>query len=208
MNQAPPAAGGSVRHGQLKLLALAAIFFGPVALAFLMYYGGFGEKLAGGDVSRGELIQPTAPMPSLVDLPVLQQGRLQTEEPLRRFWNVVQVTGDGCAEACTEALAGSARARSLLVKYLDRISRVLIVTGDELPDLATLQAQHPDLVVLDGRALAGDADALSRLAWDGMEGVAHVTDPLTNVVLRYPPEQDRMGLFHDLKRLLKLSRIG
>ncbi|MEO0423633.1 MAG: hypothetical protein AAF184_14945 [Pseudomonadota bacterium] len=205
MSQAPDP---DVRGGQLKLLALAALFFGPVLLAFVMYYGGIGEKLAGGDVSRGQLIQPTAPMPSLADLPVLQEGRLQTEEPLRRFWNVVQVTGDGCAQECVAALEGSARARSLLAKYLDRVSRVLIVSGDALPDLALLAEQHPDLVVLDGRALSADADALARLAWDGTEGVAHVTDPLTNVVLRYPPEQDRMALFHDLKRLLKLSRIG
>lgn len=205
MSQAPDPA---VRSGQLKLSALAALFFGPVVLAFVMYYGGIGEKLAGGDVSHGELIQPTAPMPSLAALPVLQEGRLQTEEPLRRFWNVVQVTGNGCTVGCVEALEGSARARSLLSKYLDRVSRVLIVTGDTLPDLASLSAQHPDLVVLDARALGAQADALARLTWDGTEGVAHVTDPLTNLVLRYPPEQDRIALFHDLKRLLKLSRIG
>ncbi|MEO0973266.1 MAG: hypothetical protein AAFX85_09235 [Pseudomonadota bacterium] len=197
-----------VPAGQWKLAALAALFLGPVLLAFVMYYGGLGERLAGGDVSEGELVLPTAPMPSLAQLPVMLDGRLQTEEPLRRFWNVVQVTGDGCAEACSKALDDSARARSLLVKYLDRVSRVLLVTGDAVPDLNALQARHPDLVVLDARDLASDAQALERLQWNGTEGVAHVTDPLTNLVLRYPPEQDRMALFHDLKRLLKLSRIG
>lgn len=195
-------------RGRLKLLALAALFLGPVALAFVLYYGGFGERVAGGDVSHGELVLPTEPLPSLADLPVLASGRIATPEPLRRYWNIVQVTGDGCASACRQALADSARVRSLLVKERDRVGRVLLVTGAALPDLEDLTRSHPDLAVIDGRSLRDEGEVLSRLAWTGTEGQATITDPLTNVVLRFGAEDDRMGMFHDLKRLLKLSRIG
>lgn len=201
-------AGAAPRRGQLKLLVLAALFFGPVLVAFVLYYGGLGDRLVGGDVSHGDLVLPTEPMPSLAELPLVARGRVVTEEPLRRYWNIVQVTGDGCGEACSAALADSARVRALLVKELDRVGRVLIVSGGELPDVGTLRQQHPDLAIIDARRLGAGDEVFERLAWDGTEGVAHLTDPLTNVVLRYGADVDRMGMFHDLKRLLKLSRIG
>lgn len=204
---APSPDPAAVRRGQLKLIALAALFLGPVVLAFVMYYG-FDGLGPGGDVSNGELLLPTVALPSLAQVPVLQAGRAADEEPLRLYWNIVHVTGDGCGEVCQQALADSAKVRFLLVKELDRVSRVLLTAGPR-PDLALLAERYPDLIVLDvsggGEAASG---ALSMLGWDGTEGVLHVTDPRTNLVMRYALDADRMGMFHDLKRLLKLSRIG
>ena len=197
----------AIRSARLKLIALAALFFGPVILAFVLYYGFDGAGI-GGDVSHGELLVPTQTLPSLAGAPVLQAGRATDEEPLRLYWNIVHVTGDGCGEVCQQALAESEKVRFLLVKELDRVSRVLLSAGPA-PDLAALGERYPDLIVLDLNS-GGDAaaSALALLGWDGTEGVLHVTDPRTNVVLRYGADAERMGMFHDLKRLLKLSRIG
>ena len=39
-------------------------------------------------------------------------------------------------------------------------------------------------------------------------GSVWLVDPLGNLILRYPPGYQSRGLLEDLKRLLKLSKIG
>jgi hypothetical protein len=156
-----------------------------VALAFVLYYGmdGLGP---GGDVSNGELLLPTVALPSLAQVPVLQAGRATDDEPLRLYWNIVHVTGDGCGEVCQQALADSAKVRFLLVKELDRVSRVLLTVGPS-PDLALAgrALPGPDRAGPRRRWRGGGGRALEMLGWDGTEGVLHVTDPRTNLVMRY-----------------------
>ena len=65
-------------------------------------------------------------------------------------------------------------------------------------DGAELLADHPSLIV---------ARPQSTMFSDGADSV-WLVDPLGNMILRYPPGYEPRGLLKDIKRLLKLSKIG
>ena len=57
-------------------------------------------------------------------------------------------------------------------------------------------------------ARAGDGLLVRQLpASAGQEGHIWLIDPLGNVMLRYPPQADPVGIKKDLVRLLKVSRL-
>ena len=57
----------AVHRGRRQLVALAALFFVPLAVAFWLYYGADGWR-PGGGTNKGELIDPARPLPA-VSLP-------------------------------------------------------------------------------------------------------------------------------------------
>ena len=97
--------------------------------------------------------------------------------------------------------------RYLLHRDLDRVRRILLYTGAP-PDPAFVAEQHPDLLVAD--ATGGDAPALiASLPAPAVPGNAvYLVDPLGNLMMRYPATGSWQDMHKDLKKLLKLSRIG
>jgi hypothetical protein len=116
----------SVKRGRRQLLALAALFFVPLALAFWMYYGS-GAWRPGGDVSKGDLIDPARPLPQL-SVPTMQGAATRADFLLGK-WTMLYV-GDGlCDERCRKALYLMRQSRIALNKDMDRVQRVFLVTS-------------------------------------------------------------------------------
>ena len=90
------------RRGRLQFLALAVIFFGPVLLAFWMYYGG--HFIPSRRVNHGELILPVRTLPPAADL-VSPAGNVVGPQFLRGRWNLVYIVADSCDAACRNDLA-------------------------------------------------------------------------------------------------------
>jgi cytochrome oxidase Cu insertion factor (SCO1/SenC/PrrC family) len=203
-----PASPEAVRRGRRQLLALAALFFVPLAIAFWMYYGPTGWRPAG-DASKGDLIDPARPLPEIA-LPTMDGG---TTAPafLRGKWTMLYV-GDGlCDERCRKALYLTRQSRIALNKDMDRVQRVLLVT-DRCCDRAFLAAEHPDLVV----ARVEDAASAALLGpfpvYGGVPlaaaGRIYLVDPLGNLLMSYAPDAPDKALLTDVKKLLRLSHIG
>ena len=203
-----PASPEAVRRGRRQLLALAALFFVPLAIAFWMYYGPTGWRPAG-DASKGDLIDPARPLPEIA-LPTMDGG---TTAPafLRGKWTMLYV-GDGlCDERCRKALYLTRQSRIALNKDMDRVQRVLLVT-DRCCDRAFLAAEHPDLVV----ARVEDAASAALLGpfpvYGGVPlaaaGRIYLVDPLGNLLMSYAPDAPEKALLTDVKKLLRLSHIG
>jgi len=203
-----PASSEAVRRGRRQLLALAALFFVPLAIAFWMYYGPTGWRPAG-DASKGDLIDPARPLPEIA-LPTMDGG---TTAPafLRGKWTMLYV-GDGlCDERCRKALYLTRQSRIALNKDMDRVQRVLLVT-DRCCDRAFLAAEHPDLVV----ARVEDAASAALLGpfpvYGGVPlaaaGRIYLVDPLGNLLMSYAPDAPDKALLTDVKKLLRLSHIG
>lgn len=198
----------AVRRGRRKLLALAALFFVPLALAFWMYYGS-GRWHPAGDVSNGDLIDPARPLPQL-SLPTMQ-GAPTGPDFLLGKWTMLYI-GDGlCDDRCRTALYLMRQSRVALNKDMDRVQRVFLVTG-RCCDREFLTDEHPDLVV----ARVEDAASAQLLgpfpAYDGVPvgaaGRIYLVDPLGNLLMSYSSTAPDKALLTDVKKLLRLSHIG
>jgi hypothetical protein len=171
---------------------LVAVFFVPLALAFLLYYGGGWRP--GGSTNHGELISPPRPV----------SGDLW-----RGKWTLVYV-GDGrCDGQCRAALVLMRQTRLALNDDMSRVQRVFLPTGN-CCDRPYLDEQHPGLIVALADSEAGAA-LLATIpdAQPGTDGYIYIVDPLGNLMMRHAPAAPpAKGLLEDLRRLLKLSHIG
>ena len=194
MNDAvPPANAGMSRRNRRTLILLALVTVAPVIASYAAYYWFPRDKQA----NYGELL-PTGPAPELAG--VTAGGAPFRLSELRGRWVLAVAAPGACDGACAEALYATRQARTIQGREMDRVARVLLVTGDgALP--AALASLHPDLVT--ARIQPGAIAALPA----GGDRIL-LLDPLGNLVLAYPRDPDIKAMAKDLTRLLKASRIG
>jgi len=188
------------RRSQLWLLI--AIFFAPLAVAFLLYYGTDGWRPAG-STNHGELITPARPLPQLTLTSTA--GTSLGNELWQDKWTVVYV-GDGqCDAVCRDALFLTRQTRLALGDDMTRVQRVFLVTAN-CCDQPYLDTEHPDLT----EVRADDAAGQQLLAAFPAPAVGRIfiVDPLGNLMMSHMPDAHSRGLLEDLKKLLKLSHIG
>jgi hypothetical protein len=186
------------------VIVLALLFIGPLAAAAFVYYA-MPEWRPDGRVNHGELIEPAVAMPRITLAG--PDGETLAEEPLRHRWTLIYVDDSGCDAACQQVLFDTWQVRYLLHRDLDRVRRILVYTG-AAPDLEYITEGHPDLLVADGDA-AGAPALLAALPPGAAAGDAvYLVDPLGNLMMRFPVTGPWQDMHKDLKKLLKLSRIG
>lgn len=184
---------------RLKLLGVCALFFGPLAAAFVLYYG-MHDVVTGGVTNKGNLLSPAQPLPSVALTG--PDGTTTSAEVLRQQWTFLQVAPDGCGPLCRENLAQTRQIWLLLHDERERVQRVLLVGAGQTSDLEN----RPGLEVYSGDL--GPLRALLEKHSPGRAGTVYLIDPHGNWVLYYPPGQNGAGLFKDTKHLLELSHIG
>lgn len=197
----------SPAESRRALAGLAALFFAPLALAFLAYYGAGGRWRPSGHVNHGTLIDPARPTPTL-ELPLVQPataGAASTRPDfLRHRWTLLYVGAGTCASECQRHLYEMRQVRTALGRDRDRVQRVFLAEG-ACCDLEYLRREQPDLVV----ARAGDAAAPLRALLPGAGGErVYLIDPLGNLMMWYAPDARPRGMLEDMKRLLALSHVG
>ena len=190
-------------RSRTQVWILVGVFFAPLALAFLLYYGSGGWRPPG-STNRGELISPVRPLPN-VDLPT-RDGAPLAASAWRGKWTLVYV-GDGrCDERCRAALTLIRQTRLALNKDMTRVQRIFLTTGNCCAR-TYLDAEHPGLLI----ALADNEPGADLLAAfpDTAAGSVYIVDPLGNLMMRHAPAAaPTKDLLEDLRRLLKLSHIG
>lgn len=183
------------------MYALLAVCIAPVIAAYVAYYYVPPE----GRTNYGTLVQPQRPVPRLTLRHL--DGSPFDAASLRGQWVMLTVDGGGCGERCEKKLWNMRQVRLTTGKDRDRVARVLLLT-----DLEPLETRV--LREYDGtRFLRANADELR--AWlpaaEGIESLrAHIwmVDPLGNLMLRWPQNEDPQGMKRDLSKLLRVSRIG
>jgi hypothetical protein len=190
------------RRSRWQLLLLFVLFFGPLAIAWVLYYGD-GDWRPEGRSNHGVLIEPPTPLPETAL--VLSDGSESRPDLLRHVWTLLYIDDGECFESCEEALYRSRQVKIALGKESDRVQRVYLYGSDSVDRTD----EHRDLIAAD----AGSPGALGLIAAfpAGAQPDAdniYLVDPLGNLMMRFPLEDDARGLLLDLKKLLKLSRIG
>ena len=181
------------------LPVMAALFLGPLIAAWVVYFAGETWRPVG-TVNHGVLLEPPV---SLLALNDADDGQAQM---LRGKWSLLILTRD-CERPCLDALDSSRRVRLALRQKAPRVQRVLLYTGTLGEDVVALAAET-GVRVLSGASDGGARVAAALPAAAGEEGSVIVTDPLGNAVMAFAPDFEMRGMLADLKRLLKLSRIG
>ena len=191
----------TARSARLKLLLLAALFFAPVIGAFVLYFY-LPEYIPQGRVNYGTLLSPARPLPELA---LADAAGAPAPAALRGKWSLIYLGGADCAEACQARLVLARQVRLALNQNRGRVQRVYLApsAAAAAQAQAALAAEHPDLVVLaetEPRAAAffapTDPDAL------------YLVDPLGNWLMVYAGVVEHKGLHRDLKKLLRVSRVG
>lgn len=201
-----PDNAAATTRSRRQLWLLIGVFFSPLALAFVLYYGLSGWRPAG-STNHGDLIEPARPLPQ-VQL-VTRDGSAFDTQSLNGKWNVVYI-GDGrCDARCREALILMRQTRLALNDDMTRVQRLFLVNGN-CCDTAYLDAEHQGLLVakIDDPTGQQLLSVFPEGTAAAQQGRIYVVDPLGNLMMSYSPKAPQKGLLEDLKKLLKLSHIG
>lgn len=192
------------RRGRLMLVALAAFFILPLAAAWFMYSSV--DNVPDAEVvSHGTLIRPARPLGDF-ELPGVADGGPLTDEALHGRWAIVYIGGAECDETCQDTLWEARQVHTRLGRDASRIQRVYLLTGAEsVADPAFFAREHVGM-----RMARADDALLAHFSVDGNAPVGQLflVDPLGNLMMRYTADAPPEALHDDLKRLLRISRIG
>jgi hypothetical protein len=183
--------------GRLQLSIIAAVFFGPLLFAGWLYY-------------KGELIQPVGKTNNGALLePIVNLTDTLPGSPIHGynadFWLLAYENRGNCDESCQKALYTTRQMRLMLGKEMDRVQRIFL-HGETPPDTVFLADEHQGLISLQDDALS---EFLDQKKPDNLEaGGYFLIDPHGNLVMYFHPELNPGDVVNDIKRLLRLSRIG
>ncbi len=187
-----------------KAVILIMLFLGPLLGAFLWYYG-LNAKLVPGQINNSPLIDPPVTLeefsnPKHGDVPI-------TLADLKRKWTIVHIVNQRCNQDCETFLYNTRQVRLAVGRHANRISRVIMTEDPEL--IEWMRQDHPDaaLIMAAENGIEDQLDSVIKTPENG-SGHALLIDPLGNVMMAIPNDLPPKLLLKDLKKLLKLSRIG
>ena len=194
-----------IRASRLKLILVLGCFLGPLAVAFIWYYGFGAQMLSSSTVNHAKLLSPVVALEKFSDPD--HAGQQYSEASLKRKWTVFHIVSGDCSEQCQQALYNTRQTRLALGKDAHRFFRVILVSENDLKD--GLIADHPDarFVLADDSNLAIQLEKI-RSANELGQHDAILVDPLANAMMVIDLELNPSLLLKDLKKLLKLSKIG
>ena len=181
---------------RVQMLVIASVFFGPLAVATWMYYGGALQPV--GRTNHGSLLEPII---SVVE----RLPESSIEELGDGYWVLVYSNTGECAEACKDSLYTLRQSRKMIGKEMDRLKR-LFLHGDSSPDTVFLADEHAGLITLRDNELSTLLNNKKPAALSA--GGYFLMDPLGNLVMYFEPDIDPSDMVEDIQHLLKLSRIG
>ncbi len=190
------------KRGRIVLLCMFLFFVLPLVIVLAMHQYGWHPQ---GD-SLGELIQPARALQASSDLQDAN-GHQVTIDMLKDKWSMVYIA-ETCDHTCAERLYSMRQLHVALAKDIERVQRVWITQSQ---DVAAIQAQYPDMLIINQPS---DALAIFTAQFEvAGQDVQHsnqiyLVDPLANLMMRYPKTAQPREIFKDITRLLKYAWAG
>ena len=195
------------RNNRLTIIGFLLLFTLPVILAWTAYFSGWFTDIS--TTNKGEWVYPIIDMnklsPSYANqdaLELQQGGKWRLLVP----GAVSQCQNEETDKDCLLSLFEIGQAHKAMGKEIERIERVLYNADSAYTEaeLSSLKERFVDLRVINGSKAPGlDPSYI------------YLMDPLGNIILKYPAVSNQEEAFlkgrdivKDLKKLLKLSRIG
>ena len=190
-----------------RLLIVFALFLVPLAIAAIWYKLLPEDYRPGSSTNNGNLIQPIYPVQPFKQK--TKGGDLYSGKDLEKKWTLVHLVNGTCNEACSKWLYNTRQIRIALAKDMDRVKRLTVVDSiQSAKDNAKMWESHPTMeVIVDSEGgLREQIDSTAKHAYPPHS--IFLIDPLGNLMMHFPPDIEPKKLMKDLKKLLKLSRIG
>ena len=197
-------------RSRLKLICIFSLFLGPLLVAFFWYYGLGAILLPKGKSNHAPLINPVVTLTpfenSLFNHGRISSGRISLES-LKHKWTIVHLLNSNCEAQCQKSLYNTRQTRIALGKDAARVQRYVVINDSVLAN--EIQQRHAD-VVLVNQSGEGLQKQLQRIIEQHniSSDDALLVDPVGNVMMVIPVDLDPRLLLKDLKKLLKVSRIG
>lgn len=192
MSGEPRSAKG--RYTQLWILLLVALI--PLVAALVSYFGGLAQPEE--RLNKGELV--------LQQLPLTQWNLTTTSgEPwqLSPQWQLLLVVPT-CQQQCQQWQYLLGQVKTSLGRDRHRVQPQLVLAPERVSMADQSGIEHAQSMPLPQLSLprlsSPRANAIAPGVW--------LADPFGNLVLYYRMDQPPQDLVKDLKRLLKLSRVG
>ncbi len=193
--------------GRLKLWGLIVIAAAPLVVASIMYFGHIG--VPSDTTNHGTLILPPLQAEDwkLREVQLTDPGFIQYDGKSK--WVMLVVGSGDCSARCEEALYLTRQINVALGKEVDRVTRLLMVPEGTAGLEKALQG-HESLVnqKFEQEEFEGLQQALKDydISLQGYDIL--LMDPLGNVMMHYTDTHSGKDILEDLKRLLKVSKIG
>ncbi len=164
--------------------------------------------LWGEPANHGRLIQPPLTQDYGVFRPV-PEARKPLQE-IRGRWVLIHVIVPEDEEVCRRLLEDTRRLHPLFSKDIPRVRRLAVWVEDRAPAAGLLEAMRADRDLYLATVSEGFLQRLETGVFGGTPrcGQLVLMDPLANLMMWYDAGFDPFGLYRDLKRLLRASRIG
>lgn len=204
-----------VKQNRRTLILTLLAFALPAALAYLVHVTGFWQMR--GTVNNGVLINPPINFDQLTLTPInTSEARFDRQSQ----WWLVYAGPETCGKACENSLMQIRQTQAATGPEQKRVSMLYVAHQNSDPKaLQWVKENAPEMVMV-----SVDQTQWQELMTGGLinqtgdisnAGQIFVVDPMGAVFMTYPAVTDEQqaiqqgkGLLKDLKRVLKLSRIG
>ena len=198
---AEPAKNKPPLRSRLTLVALFAIFFLPILLAWVLNIRLPGW-LPSAQSNHGNLIEPALRFET--SQLIGADGRSLNENALNGRWTLLYIEPTECLDACQRAVYRMRQSRYAMGKDMERVQRLVVSPLSRAQDTEKkLRGDDPSIAVA-----AATQQWIDRPRPGAPDAEIYLVDPQGYLVLWYGPDADPGGLIKDLKRLLKISKIG
>ena len=194
---------------RIALLTIAALFFLPLVLAWLMYTGTI-EFRPHSTRNLGELVQPPVPV-SWVSVRLDAAAPGSAEEAFSSHWLILHAVPLPCPAACLAEVADLRQIHRAAGRQQSRIRLGLLHDLEASDDIGAVQEIYAEFQLMQDpegslwktlEQVAGQIDPPAPV-----RGSTYLIDPLGNIMLFYAAGYDPNDLKKDLKRLLTWSKL-
>ena len=195
------AANNKRLRSRSAVIALFVLFFLPVVSAWVLNIYWRDLPLVG-TTNYGNLVTPARQLdPSGL---VEASGRRLAPDDFTGKWSLLYWARGQCLEVCRRGLYGLHQARLAMGKDMDRIQRLMLVPQSLAGEPSIQQRLGEDLGL---RLLVASEVWLASIS-DFTATPLLIIDPQGYLMMTYPIDADPSGILKDLKRLLKISKVG
>lgn len=194
---------------RVALLIIAAMFFLPLVLAWLMYTGAI-EFRPHSTRNLGELVQPPLPV-AWTDVYLDGNPNDTAERAFSGHWVILHAVPRTCPAACLASVADLRQVHRAAGRQQGRIRVALLHDLESTDDAAALRELYDALQLVHNPA-GSLWQSLEQVAGRSgssapVRGSTYLIDPLGNIMLFYAAGYDANDLKNDLKRLLTWSKL-